>query len=320
MATKTDEISIDIDALDAEPSKTPVTNGKEAPAVVVDDELTARSGEKETVTPDEGVRKLQKSLEDERAARIAADQRANEAARGEAEARTAVQASQLDQVKSAIAQLTTNKAALKQKLSAAMQAQDFDAAAEAQSEMADNSARLAQLEAGKAALERAPKIVPRAPTDHVEQLASQLSPRSAAWVRAHPQFARGGQESREYKQMIAAHELAKARGYKEDTDEYFASIEKTLDVGAPVISPPHADDPDPLADVAATTATGGRQAAPVAAPVTRGGGGNGSTRPNIVRLTPEEVEIARSSFPDSKDPLGDYARQKVALKKEGRLS
>lgn len=322
MATPTDETTIDIDAHDAAAAKKAAESGKTAaavtdpePTVVVDPELSAKTGDKQVLTPEVGVDKLKKQLEEEKAARIAAESRAREAANGEATARGETQKTQLDLIKGAIEQTTQQLDVLETQYADAMTAQDFKAAGKVQREMSTRAAKLAQLEAGKTHLENAPKPAPRAPVDPVEAFVAQLSAPSAAWVRAHPEFVTDPQKNR---QMIAAHELAIARGNKADTDSYFKSIEKTLDMGPVAQLPAHVDDPesDPRADAA--QAIGGRQA-PAAAPVSRSGNGAGG-RPNVVKLSAEEVEMAKNMFPESKDPTLEYARNKAALRKEGKLS
>src|SRR6266571_1694187 len=198
MATIETEVKIDLDAVDAEAAKKDKTSQKadENTAIeVVHAKETPKTPDKDVLTPDAGLEKLKKQLEDERTARQAADRRAAEASKSEVEARTEVQITQLDIVKNAIE--TVN----------------------------DNSARLLQLENGKSALEKAPKPIARAVTDPIDEFAGRLSPRSGAWVRAHPEFVRDPQKNR---QMLAAHELALARGIAADTDDYFESIEDTL--------------------------------------------------------------------------------------------
>lgn len=317
MSTTGEEISVDIDAADAAAAVAP---GKGAETTTVVTEVGA-AGDKSALSPDEGLAKLGKQLEDERAARIAAETRANQAAEGEAKARTEVQTTQLDKIKGDIGQLKAVKPALRAKYAAALANQDFEAAAVVQEEMSDNSAALAQLEQHKGFLERQPKPVPRAPSDPVDEYIQRIGakyPRSRAWVRAHPEFVRDPQKE---KQMIAAHELAIARGYEADTDEYFKSVERTLDITPAATTSraaAHVDDPDPLADSSATEEAGGRSVAPAAAPVTRGGNGTGSKTTHMT-LTRDEAEMARAMFPDSKSPLEDYARNKAALKKEGKI-
>ena len=324
-------MTVDLAALDAAAAKKAEKETKTAAAdaaVVIDPEVAAKTGAAETLTPEQGIEKLQRQLKDERTAREAADSaraaaetRAQESARAEAEARGRVQSTEIDLVKNAIATVTQANDALESKYAEAMAAQDWPRAAKLQRQMGDNSANLAQLEAGKTQLERQPKPTPRAPVDPVEAFCAQLSAPSAAWVRAHPEFAR---DKHKNEQMIAAHQFAIARGHKADTDDYFKSIEKTLDLGgAPSVNGARptprdkVDEDDPLAnDPSASVAVGGRQSAPAAAPVSRSANGTNGSRPNVVRLTADEVEIAQNMDMTPEE----YARNKVALKKEGKLS
>lgn len=318
MSTPTDEIAIDLEAADAKAAAEAAKKGANGAAGdsnaaatdidVVNDDAQPAKVEKTAVSPEEGLEKLKKQLEDERTGRLAAEQRANDASRGEAAARGEVQTSQLDLVKGAIERLTESSDTLEAQYAEAFTAQDGKAVAKIQRQMADNAAKLTQLEAGKKALESAPKPVPRAALDPLEQFVGQLSPASATWVRAHPEFVRDSHKNR---QMIAAHELALARGLKADSPEYFASVEKTLDIAAPVVAKTETET-DATADAAQVA--GGR-AAPAAAPVSRSNGAHGN-RPNVVKLTAQEVEMAGIMGMTAEE----YARNKVALKKEGKLS
>jgi hypothetical protein len=307
MATENDEVTLDIDALDAAKAKKEADRGKPAdsePEVVVDAELAPKTDDKTVLTPEDGLDKLKKQLEAERSGRIAAEARANESANAEAAARGDVQKSHLEQIQGAIENANKTKGILKAKYAEAAAIGDWGAAAEVQSEMADNAADIRQLKTGETALKNAPKPMPRAPVDPVEAFCKQLSGPSATWVRAHPEFVTDPHKQR---QMLAAHELAIARGNTADTDPYFKSIEKTLDLTAPAaLVPPHVDDPEPMVDTAAK-ATGGRSAAPAAAPVSRSGNGAGG-RPGVVKLGPQQREMARNLFPDSKDPDLEYAK------------
>ena len=313
MADENGEITLDVDALDAAAGKTVANGADHESTVVVDPDVAAKTTAKDPVTTEAGIEKLQKQLKDEREARAAAEARARDAAAGEAEARGTVQKTQLEQIKGAIAQVSQANDVLEDQYAEALAAQDFKAAAKVHRQMVDNSSKLSQLEAGKSALERAPPPVARAPVDPVEKYVSTMGkeyPRSIAWVRAHPEFVL---DQHKEQQMLAAHQLALARGHTPDTDTYFASIEKTLDLSpAPTLVAPHADDPDPSAD-AAQLANGGRGAAPAAAPVTRSGG---ASRTNVVKLSPAEVEMAQNMGMT----VEEYAKNKVALKKEGKLS
>jgi len=201
-----------------------------------------------------------------------------------------------------------NNDILKYNYSEAMSVGDYTKAAELQETMGMNSAKLMELERGRAHMENAPKVVAPEPPRHsdpVEALASQLSPRSADWVRRNPQCVT---DPRMYQKMVAAHNLAVADGYTPDSDDYFGVIEDTLKISKRVDTD---YDDDPTSGAAKVTQ---RRSAPPAAPVSRGGGGTGS-RPNEVRLTREEIETARDLGMTEKE----YARNKALLKKEGRL-
>src|ERR1700676_1093464 len=256
MSTPSEEVTVDFDAIDKEVAKGKA-NGAETDPIVVETAETAPPEPEKTakpvVTPEQGLEKLQKQLDDERALRIQAQNRANEAAQGEAAARTDVQKTQLDLVTSAIERVTQANDTLEAQYADAMTAQDFKAAAKVQRQMSDNSAKLAQLEAGKNALEKAPKPTPRASVDPVEAYVADVAPqwpKSAQWLRAHPDFVT---DKNKNQQMVAAHQLALARGHAVESDGYFASIEKTLDLTPAVARPdpkPAELDDDPTAAAA----------------------------------------------------------------------
>lgn len=252
------------------------------------------------ITLDEGVEELKARI-------AAAEKRAAEAeaARHEAEQRAhgaavTVQETNLQLVSNAIDTLRQSNEIAKANYKAAMANGDYDAAATYQEEMASHAAKLLQLEQGKQALETAP--APAAPvqrsSDPVEAFASQLSPRSADWVRRHPQFVT---DPRLNQKMIGAHNMAMADGHAADSDEYFATVESLL--GIRKAAPEEAMS-------AAAAPTSRRSAPPPAAPVSRETRGS-----NVVRLTAEEREMADMM----KMTPEEYAKNKLALKKEGRL-
>ncbi len=247
---------------------------------------------------------LRRQLDDERAARAAAEQKLHQANRETYNARNEVEDTNLQLVVNAIETVSRDNEMLKQAHTFAMQNGDFARATDIQSEMSANAAKLLQLENGRTAMEKTPRQPePAAPqVDQVEAFASQLSPRSADWVRKHPEFVR---DPRLNAKMIAAHNLAVADGIPADTDDYFRAIEETLKV-APKAAQGDTDD-----DYAAKVVQR-RDAAPAAAPANRGGQTN---RPNVVRLTREQREMA--------DMMGmkpeDYAKNMIALKKEGKI-
>ena len=206
----------------------------------------------------------------------------------------------------AIETMQREQGILKGHLKEAMSVGDFDRAAELQEAMSNNAAKLLQLENGREAMKVRPRQEPvQRHSDPVEQFASQLSPRSADWVRKNPQFVT---DPRLNQKMIAAHNLAVADGHVPDSEGYFSAIEDTLRVRRvePAQSEPATESP--LSSAAKPVA---RAAPPAAAPVNRGSNG----RSNIVRLTRAEADTAKM--------LGmtetEYAKHKLALQKEGKL-
>lgn len=280
----------------------------ETPEVEIVEEkpVTAKT---EAIEPEEGINDLKQKLENERQMRIQAEYRAQEATQRHYEARNEVEDTNLQLVRSAIDMVKGENKALKDKYSEALTVGDHALAAEIQEAMSLNAARLMELNRGKEYLENKPKEPPpRAapPSDPVEALASQLSPRSAAWVRAHPQCAT---DPRMYSKMLHAHQIAKEDGIVPDTDEYFEAIEHSMRLRPVQKRIEEAEDPTEYAAKAVKTRT-----APPAAPVSRSGS-TPNTRPNVVRLSREEADTAR----DLGMTPEEYARNKALLQKEGRM-
>ena len=265
--------------------------------IIIDDVDDALKDDKsppvEKATPvavDTGIDILKSQLSQSEAARVEAERRAV-LAQGE------VADSQLALVSSAMETAKQNSAIFRQNYAAAMQAGDFEAAAQIQEDIAINAQRLSQLEEGKRALETAPRAQPPAPRsmDPVEDVARTLSPRSAAWVRAHPEYA---SDQKMLNRMIAAHNLAVTHDLVPDSDDYFRHVEGTLGISN---TPPPATR---------------REAPPPAAPSSRQASSSGSNRPsNSVTLSSAEREIAAAMGMSEKE----YAKNKLALQRDGKL-
>ena len=245
-------------------------------------------------TSSDSIAELKRKLDEANSARIAAENRLNRAT-------SEVDDVNLTLVTQAIDTVRRDASVLKANYSAAMAAGDYDGAAEIQMAMSTNAAKLLQLENGKSAMETKPRQ--QQVTDPVEALARQLTPRSAAWVRAHPQFAT---DPLLYRKMVAAHELAVADGIQADSDDYFAAVEGTLRIGS------GATAEDPLSSASGATQ---RRSAPPAAPVSRSGAPPGKS-PNVIRLSREEREIASSMGLTEQE----YANNKAALIRDGRMT
>lgn len=267
--------------------------------------------EKQELEPDDGIKDLKMRLEQERLARAEAEKQAQAAREQAYYASSEAHDTNLQLVRNAIDTVRSNNDVLKRAYSEALSVGDYSKSAEIQEALSLNAARLMELERGRAAMEQAPKPQkpePARPADPVEALASQLSPRSAEWVRKNPQCVT---DPRMYQKMVAAHNLAMADGLQPDTDDYFAYVEDTMKIRRPPAPARQEDDGDAMSSAAKVTQ---RRSAPPAAPVTRAGTPTGQ-RPGTVRLTKAEAETAR----DLGMTEEEYARNKMLLQKEGRL-
>ena len=297
MSTESEQIEIEV-------NDAPKNEKDDIEVLKVEDEVKTQPKAKE-IEPEEGLEALKKRLEEERLARLNAEKRAQDASQRAYQASNEVQDVNLQLVKNAIDTLHNNSQNLKSQYAEAMSMGDYDRAAELQESMSSNSAKLLQLEQGKTALENQPKQKapePEYASDPVERLAAALTPRSAEWIRRNPDYAKN---SRLYQKMIAAHNLVTADDIRPDTDEYFSRVESILGING-------SDAGDsPMSSASKPT----QHRSPPAAPVSRSGTGTG-TRPNVVRLTSQEREIA--SMMGMTDQ--EYARNKLALQKEGKLN
>ena len=261
---------------------------------------------------EDALKQLKANLEVERNARLQAEKLAREHANVAQSSIKQVENTNLTLVTNALNTVKREAEILKANYRAALAQNDYDAAADAQEQMAMNAAKLLQLENGKAAMEAEAKqrqevrSMPRN-VDPVEAFASQLSPRSAEWVRKNPQFVT---DQRLNQKMIAAHNLAMADGLTADTDDYFAFVENIV---KPNLTSAQAVEPQESALSEASAPTQ-RRSAPPAAPVSRSGTGNG-VQSNRVTLTAAEREMAEMMGMTH----AEYAKHKLSLQKEGKL-
>lgn len=278
-----------------------------------EEEIPIKVASNDEETPEQGIAELKAKLEREQIARAEAEQRARQHELASHRAQHEVQDGNLMIIKSAISTVKQNTESLKAAYSASMAAGDFDRAANIQEAMAANSAKLLQLENGRSALEQQlanpVQPMPRQ-ADPVEQVASQLSPRSATWVRNHPECVR---DQKLYAKMVGAHNFAVADGYVPDSDAYFEFIERSLGYR----SAPEQNESVDAAENPQSTAASVRQqrtSAP-AAPTSRAASSNNG-RPNVVKLTASEREMAEMM----KMTPEEYAKNKILAQKEGRFN
>ena len=259
--------------------------------------------EKPQLSVEDGINELKFKLEEERKAREAAERRAKEAMEQASLYKNDAADSNMKMIDTAIDTIKRNQEILKQNLRDAVAMGDADAQADILMSIQKTQSDHEKLMYGKQQYEATVKA---APADPVEAMASNLTPRSAEWVRAHPEYARDQALTR---RMVRAHEDALDEGIRPDTDEYFDYVETRLKVRqAPV-------QQEAALSEASTSTSGRRAAAPPAAPVSRSGTGTGS-RPNVVTLTRAEQEAARDMGMTPKE----YAENKMALVRAGKLA
>lgn len=210
----------------------------------------------------------------------------------------------------------------------AMAAGNFAVAAKAQRMMAQAESHLLQLQNGKAKLEEAlqepvegsvyaqqvPSFEPAIPQDPVEMYAAKLAPKSAQWLREHPDAVN------KIGKLTRAHQDAVEDGITAESPEYFRFIESRLgiaqDDGDP--EPQNYEQPQRVSEAPAPKKS--MASAPVSSASTVTSRSNGN--PNTMTLSSAEVEMAILAEPElSRDKaIEAYAKNKAYLIKQGKLS
>lgn len=244
----------------------------------------------------EGIEELKKRLESEQLARLAAEKRARDAAKQAERANSDVHDAQLSLVQTAFDGLRRDQDILKNSLKESMAIGDFDRAAEIQEAMSMNSAKLLQLEHGLNEMKNRP--APSAPQQqaapgepNVDDLIARVNtPLSKNWLMNNRQHLPDG---RSIRIMARAHEDAIDMGIIPESPEYFAMVESRLGINRQ----PQQQQAPAYQEQSFSSAANPvqRRSSPAAAPVSRNPVGSNGTRPNSIRLTPEEVEAAKIS-------------------------
>lgn len=297
-----------------ETTETVVENDENQPVeVVLTDDGKSPQGETKIIPEAEGIEDLKAQV---RRAQEASAKRLQEAERAIREAHDrAVKAEQetvetkRDVVSNVIDKLAMEKDAAKRDLKAAYESGDYEKVAEAQERLSITAARIVEAEKGRLALDeeiKSPKQPLAQPIqqDPLQDIIAQLEKggahRSAAWIRAHPEYAAPGDLN---DQMTKAHWFALSEGHAPETDGYFEVINQRLGLDGQGRDQREQPSPKPAAR------------APVSAPVSRDvttsarrGG------PQRVTLSPDEVAAARAMGMSPQD----YAKELVELAKEGK--
>lgn len=262
---------------------------------------------------DDAVTKLRADLDAANRRAEAAEHSARTARAVAGQAGDEVRQGHLNVINAGIEKLKQDKLILRQNYAAALAENDHDKAAEINDLMSETNSKLLALETGKVNFENAAPQQSQQPQrtgDPVEDMANTLTPKSAAWVRAHPEYARDPEKT---VAMIAAHNLARSiHKLENESPEYFAFVEKTLGIGS-TDAPPAARHPvqtstpassEPLS-AAARPATQPSPAAP----------SRGSRSTNTIRLTKDQIEAAKISGITPKE----YAQNLIEEKKKGNV-
>ena len=251
---------------------------------------------KPEITVDDGIEALRRELEAEKAARQRAEQQARVATNDKAD-------SDLRMLNTAIETEGRNKEILKENLREAVANGDTDAQADILMAINQTENNLRQITEGKKHYEAQIK----APVaNKVEALASQLTPKSAEWVRNNPDVVN---DERRAKRLERAHFDALDDGIQPDSPDYFNFLENRLNINKTPVRQ------EAAMSEASESTSGRRASAPPAAPVSRSGTGTGG-RPNVVTLSRAEQEAAKDMGMTPKE----YAQNKVALVKSGRMA
>ena len=292
------------------------------------------------VTADEGIDSLKEQAERARresAERLAAaDRKIAEAYKVAADAQRETATVKLDQVGLIIEGLTRDKESARRDYRTAMEAGDFDKAADAQDRIATAAARIVKAEEGKLALADDVKNPPTRhpvqtrqmsgldPNDPVEIVAQQMgSPRSANWIRSHPEMVKN--DGTVSPLAMAGHSMAMFNGHIPDSDGYFSFIEQFVRNGGKQDAP-RQDRQEPVTPPPAPRQEGRNMNASTSAPVGRDTvQAPGAERPGVIRLEAHEVQTALDTFQplypkESRDQiLKRYAMNKAQLMDEGKI-
>lgn len=269
---------------------------------VVDEKIEKKVEEKPEVSPDEGILAMKKRLEAAETARLEAEKRAREASERAQKASSETKDANYQLVVNAIETVKSRAESIKQAYASAMSSGDYEKAAQLQEALAINAQQLSELKRGKKAMKeemekgnKSDEQLPRESSNEpmIDQLARQVSPKSASWIRENRDEL---DNERMIRRMFRAHEDAVDDGLAPDSDEYFSYIENRLGLKKDITEVVEAPQP--------------RKSQPPAAPVTRGG-----QRPNVVRLSRDQVEMAKMMGMSE----ADYAKNMVALQREGKM-
>jgi len=266
--------------------------------------------------------------EAEREARRQAEQFAREQAQQVHYSRNEVQDSNLKIILNAIDATEQAAANAERDYAAAMAEGNYQVAAEAQRAISRAEAHLLQLQNGKQKLEehlqqstaegsvyepQVPNFEPQIPQDPIEVYASRLAPKSAQWLRNHPEVVSQNKVGK----LTRAHQDAVEDGLVAESPEYFRYIESRLGYDTPTQYEEPVREPAPVREAPKKSLA--------SAPVSSNGSvmsPRSSGNSNTMVLSSAEVEMAILAEPElpRDKAIESYARNKAFLIKQGKLS
>jgi hypothetical protein len=266
--------------------------------------------------------------EAEREARKQAEHYAREQAQQVYNAQNQVQDGNLKIILNAIDATEQAAASAERDYATAMAAGDYAMAAKAQRIMAQAESHLLQLNNGKQRLEETlqqptegsvqepeiPSFEPRIQHDPVEMYASKLAPKSAQWLREHPDAVN------KIGKLTRAHADAVDDGIVPESADYFRYIESRLGYSNQVDDDDSYVEEQPVQPVRQAQSL---KKPAVSAPVTSSASAVNprNSNANSMILSAEEVEFALLAEPQmTRDKaIESYARNKAHLIKNGKL-
>jgi len=266
--------------------------------------------------------------EAEREARKQAEHYAREQAQQVYNAQNQVQDGNLKIILNAIDATEQAAASAERDYATAMAAGDYAMAAKAQRIMAQAESHLLQLNNGKQRLEETlqqptegsvqepeiPSFEPRIQHDPVEMYASKLAPKSAQWLREHPDAVN------KIGKLTRAHADAVDDGIVPESADYFRYIESRLGYSNQFDDDDNYVEEQPVQPVRQAQSL---KKPAVSAPVTSSASAVNprNSNANSMILSAEEVEFALLAEPQmTRDKaIESYARNKAHLIKNGKL-
>lgn len=195
-------------------------------------------------------------------------------------------------VDSAIAHTKKNIDVLKAELKRSAIDEDWDAFAEAQAALNENSVYLATLQSDKRAITDNARNIGVNP--NAEAIIAKLSPESQEWVRKHQSDIFSSPNRQEKAQ--ASHHMAVADGFTPDSKEYFEALDRYMGYARHDNPPPKEENSETRAPAKTELPSrqhGGMPSAPPARTDI-----NHRPRADEVRLSKEQKDTAIRIFPD----------------------